>query len=336
MRRFAREIQIISGENGGCIKTRSTKIQRNPERLRTACNIICGKMTTTTTTPSTAPSNIELRLATLEATLGLPSLSIGAGGEGSDASDAPTSPPPAAADLSSRIERIVSDLNSTVRERQASATNAAASSVGATTSRSSVASASSVTGLEDFAEIDRLMAELDAGSVLSHQGTAGLVSGPSAAQQPLTAPLLYRRQEVLASAEALKIGMDRLGEIRGLLDSVTTSSASAAAQVAAARTSSGGPAKTAGGPSAQSVSTADFANSALITSDRYEYAADADAMRRLQDVSVQAADVNARAVGVATRVDNLISQYHRVMTLLSEKCVLVDEELSVLEMKRDA
>ena len=297
--------------------------------------LFCGKMTTTTTTPSTAPSNIELRLATLEATLGLPSLSIGAGGEGSDASDAPTSPPPAAADLSSRIERIVSDLNSTVRERQASATNAAASSVGAATSRSSVASASSVTVLDDFSEIDRLMVELDAGSVLSHQGTAGLVSGPSAAQQPLTAPLLYRRQEVLASAEALKIGMDRLGEIRGLLDSVTTSSASAAAQVAAAR--SGGPPKTGqGGSSAQSKSTADFANSSLITSDRYEYAADADAMRRLQDVSVQAADINARAVGVATRVDNLISQYHRVMTLLSEKCVLVDEELSVLKMKRDA
>lgn len=288
-----------------------------------------GKMTTTTT-PSTAPSNIELRLATLEATLGLPSLSIGAGGEGSDASDAPSSPPPAAG-LSSRIERIISDLNSTVRERQASATNAAASSGGAATRRSSVASASSVTVLGDFAKIDRLMAELDAGSVLSHQGTAGLVSGPSAAQQPLTAPLLYRRQEVLASAEALKIGMDRLGEIRDLLDSVTTSSA---AQVAAAR--SGGPAKTAGGPSAQSKSTADFANSSLITSDRYEYAADADAMRRLQDVSVQAADINARSVSVAIRVDNLISQYHRIMTLLSEKCVLVDEELSVLEMKRGA
>jgi hypothetical protein len=169
-----------------------------------------------------------------------------------------------------------------------------------------------------------------------------LVSGLSAAQQPLTAPLLYRRQEVLASAEALKIGMDRLGKIRTLLDSVTTSSASAAAQVVAAR--SGGPSKSgssaraaataSSGPSAQSKSTADFANSALITSDRYEHAADADAMRRLQDVSVQAADINARAVSVATRVDNLISQYHRVMTLLSEKCVLVDEELSVLEIKR--
>ena len=291
-------------------------------------------MTTTTTAPSTAPSNIELRLATLEATLGLPSLSVGAGGEGSDASDAPTSSPPAA-DLSSRIERITSDLNSIIRERQASATNAAASSGGAAASRSSAASASSVAVLEDFAEIDRLMAELDAGSVLTHQGTAGLVSGPSAAQQPLTAPLLYRRQEVLASAEALKIGMDRLGEIRALLDSVTTSSASAAAQVAAAR--SGGPAKTGQvGPSAQSKSTVDFANSSLITSGQYEYAADADAMRRLQDVSVQAADINARAVSVATRVDNLISQYHRVMTLLSEKCVLVDEEISVLEMKRGA
>lgn len=297
----------------------------------------------TTTAPSTAaaPSKIELRLASLEATLGLPSLAAGAGGEGGDTSDAPTSnPPPPVADLSSRIERIVSDLNSTVRERQASAANAAASSGGAAT-RSSAASASSVSVLEDFAAIDRLVAELDAGAVLSHQGTAGLASGPSAAQQPLTAPLLYRRQEVLASAEALKVGMDRLGEIRGLLDSVTTSSASAAAQVAAAR--SGGTAQsgtgahaaaaTAGGSSAQSKSTTDFANSALITSDRYEYAADADAIRRLQDVSVQAADINARAVSVATRVDNLISQYHRVMTLLSEKCVLVDEELSVLEMK---
>ena len=289
---------------------------------------------TTITTPSTAPSNIELRLETLEAILGLPSLSVGAGGEGSDASDAPSSPPPAA-DLSARIERIASDLNSTIRERQASATNAAASLGGAVASRSSSASASSVTALEDFAEIDRLMAELDAGSVLSHQGTAGLVSGPSAAQQPLTAPLLYRRQEVLASAEALKIGMDRLGEMRDLLDSVTSSSASAAAQVAAAR--SGGPPKTGqGGSSAQSKSTADFANSSLITSDRYEYAADADAMRRLQDVSVQAADINVRAGSVATRVDNLISQYHRVMTLLSEKCVLVDEEVSVLKMKRGA
>jgi len=283
-------------------------------------------------TSATAPSNIELRLAALEATLGLPSLAAGILNEGGDASGAPPR-----ADLSSRIERIVSDLNSTVRERQASATNAATSSGGV---RSSASAPVSV--LKDFSDIDRLMVELDAGAVLSHQGTAGLASGPAAAQQPLTAPLLYRRQEVLASAEALKAGMDRLGEIRNLLDSVTTSSASAVAQVAAASCSnsrsSGDPGRSAsaakGGSTVQSKSTADFGNSALITSDQYEYATDADAMRRLQDVSVQAADINARAMSVATRVDTLIYQYHRVMTLLSEKCVLVDEELSVLEMKK--
>jgi len=283
-------------------------------------------------TTATAPSNIESRLAALEVTLGLPSLTV-AGGEGSDTSDAPHHP----TDLSSRIDRIVSDLNSTVRERQAAAANAAASSGGARSS-----SSASVSVMEDFADIDRLMSDLDAGAVLSHQGTAGLASGPAAAQQPLTAPLLYRRQEVLASAESLKVGMGRLGEIRSLLDSVTTSSASAAAQVAAAGGSSGGPAKSASGAtttkgrglSVKGKSTTNFANSSLITSDRYEYAADAYEMRRLQDVSVQAADINARAVSVATRVDNLISQYHRVMTLLSEKCVLVDEELSVLEMKK--
>ena len=286
--------------------------------------------TATCSRTGTAPSNIESRLAALEVTLGLPSLTVAGGEGGGDASDAPQP-----ADLSARIDRIVSDLNSTVRERQVAAANEAASSGGARSSTSA-----SVSVLEDFAEIDRLLSELGAGAVLSHQGTAGLASGQAAAQQPLTAPLLYRRQEVLASAESLKVGMERLGEMRSLLDSVATSSASAAAQVAAARGGSrtSGAAAAAGRGSSErgKPSTTNFANSSLITSDRYEYAADADSMRRLQDVSVQAADINARAVSVATRVDNLISQYHRVMTLLSEKCVLVDEELSVLEMKEEA
>ena len=287
--------------------------------------------TATSTRTSTAPSNIESRLAALEVTLGLPSLTVAGGEGGGDASDAPQP-----ADLSARIDRIVSDLNSTVRERQAAAANEAASSGGARSSTSA-----SVSVLEDFAEIDRLMSELDAGAVLSHQGTAGLASGQAAAQQPLTAPLLYRRQEVLASAESLKVGMERLGEMRSLLDSVATSSASAAAQVAAARGGSrtsgaaAAAAKSRGSSERCKPSTANYANSSLITSDRYEYAADADSTRRLQDVSVQAADINARAVSVATRLDNLISQYHRVMTLLSEKCVLVDEELSGLEMREE-
>ena len=287
---------------------------------------------TTSTRTNTAPSNIESRLAALEVTLGLPSLTVAGGEGGGDASDAPQP-----ADLSARIDRIVSDLNSTVRERQAAAANEAASSGGARSSASA-----SVSVLEDFAQIDRLMSELDAGAVLSHQGTAGLASGQAAAQQPLTAPLLYRRQEVLASAESLKVGMERLGEMRSLLDSVATSSASAAAQVAAARGGSGtsgaaaAAAKSRGSSERGKPSIANFANSSLITSDRYEYAADADSTRRLQDVSVQAADINARAMSVATRLDNLISQYHRVMTLLSEKCVLVDEELSGLEMIEEA
>ena len=288
--------------------------------------------TATSTRTSTAPSNIESRLAALEVTLGLPSLTVAGGEGGGDASDAPQP-----ADLSARIDRIVSDLNSTVRERQAAAANEAASSGGARSSTSA-----SVSVLEDFAEIDRLMSELDAGAVLSHQGTAGLASGQAAAQQPLTAPLLYRRQEVLASAESLKVGMERLGEMRSLLDSVATSSASAAAQVAAARGGSrtsgaaAAAAKSRGSSERCKPSTANYANSSLITSDRYEYAADADSTRRLQDVSVQAADINARAVSVATRLDNLISQYHRVMTLLSEKCVLVDEEISGLEIREEA
>jgi len=271
-------------------------------------------------------------LAALEVTLGLPSLTVAGGEGGGDASDAPQPE-----DLSARIDRIVSDLNSTVRERQAAAANEAASSGGARSSASA-----SVSVLEDFAQIDRLMSELDAGAVLSHQGTAGLASGQAAAQQPLTAPLLYRRQEVLASAESLKVGMERLGEMRSLLDSVATSSASAAAQVAAARGGSGtsgaaaAAAKSRGSSERGKPSIANFANSSLITSDRYEYAADADSTRRLQDVSVQAADINARAVSAATRLDNLISQYHRVMTLLSEKCVLVDEELSGLGMIEEA
>lgn len=290
-------------------------------------------MMTTATRTSTVPSNIESRLAALEVTLGLPSLTVAGGEGGGDASDAPQP-----ADLSARIDRIVSDLNSTVRERQAAAANEAASSGGARSSASA-----SVSVLEDFAEIDRLMSELDAGAVLSHQGTAGLASGQAAAQQPLTAPLLYRRQEVLASAESLKVGMERLGEMRSLLDSVATSSASAAAQVAAARGGSrtsgaaaaAAAAKSRGSSERGKPSAANFVNSSLITSDRYEYAADADSTRRLQDVSVQAADINARAVSVATRLDNLISQYHQVMTLLSEKCVLVDEELSGLEMREE-
>jgi len=275
-----------------------------------------------------APSSVESRLASLEATLGLAS--------SSDDTLAPDD------DINSRIDNILSQIDAKAGERPGSA--AAGSKL--PTSASSVPGAAAAGLDQDYKEIDRLLATLDAGSVLSHQGTAGLVSGAAAAQQPLTAPLLYRRQEVLASADALAVGMDRLGDIRNLL--APTSAASAAAVSSALATggtgtrsgASGKKSASSSGGSGSGDSAAErkanaesYINAPILSSERYEYASDSEARRRLHDVSLQVADINARAVSVATRVDSLVSQYHRIMTILSEKCVLADEELGLLERK---
>jgi len=264
------------------------------------------------------PSSIEARLASLEHSLGMASLS----GPSSDTGTATS-------DMKSRIDRIVADM--------ASKTKGTGSGSG---------KAAPTDNLDaDWGEIDSLLTNLDAGTLLSHQGVAGLSGGMTSAQQPLTAPLLYRRQEVLASADALSGGMERLSQIRDLLSATTASSGRVSSGVQASATSrgsagrkaatAGGAGKGGGDGTGDDQANADkFANAPLLTSERYNFPTAVEAQRRLHDVSIKAADVNTRAVDVATRVDNLVFQYHKIMAIASEKFVLADEELCMAERSR--
>ena len=183
---------------------------------------------------------------------------------------------------------------------------------------------------EDLAICDRLFQKLNPGSALTHQGAASFEK-----------PFLYRRQEVLASRDSLREDLDRLGRIRDLILASTTAAGAAAnldpqpvPLVAAggkvgARSGSAGPKSQQRPQREGGQSSAErFVNSSLLTSDRYGYACESEALRRLNAVTLKVSDVSRRASEVMTTVDDLIVRYHKMMTAVSEKLVLADEELA--------
>mmetsp|Transcript_63282 Transcript_63282/g.187083 ORF Transcript_63282/g.187083 Transcript_63282/m.187083 type:complete len:229 (-) Transcript_63282:497-1183(-) len=172
-------------------------------------------------------------------------------------------------------------------------------------------------------EIDackRLARDLEPGSLLTHQPVAPSSSSSSAATS--AAPLLYRRQEVLASRDRMEHDLERLGRLRDLL--------------LVASSSTGMPGGPSEGSSGRKISAAAddggrrFVDAPLLSSDIYAHACDPEASLRLGRVSSRVVDIQGRAARAATRVDDLLLRYRTIMSAVSEKLVMADEDLAAL------
>lgn len=138
-------------------------------------------------------------------------------------------------------------------------------------------------------ESDALMRELDPGTALTHQ-------------QQIAAPILYRRQHVLASAESLHRDMGRVVEILTLL---------AVEQPQIIRDAD------------TPVSEMQVTKAPLLTQTVPPCPPDQE---RLQKVERSLYETQQRVVDMATRMDGCVAAYHRLVSVVSEKMVLAQED----------
>jgi hypothetical protein len=136
-------------------------------------------------------------------------------------------------------------------------------------------------------ESNKLLRELNPGTALTHQ-------------QQIAAPILYRRQEVLASAESLHQNMQQVQEVLTLL-------------------SIGQPQMIAGG---EPVSEMQVTKAHILTQTTPPSKEDQE---RLRETEETLRDVQSKVESIAARMDRLVAGYHSVVAAVSEKMVLADE-----------
>ena len=183
-------------------------------------------------------------------------------------------------------------------------------------------------------EMNQYLQDLDPGAALTHQQSIG-------------GPLIYRRQEVLASADELKRNMQYVSEILNLLmigqnmpPLTFTSSSSSSATTSAASSGvgirrSGGSSSSTNSSSSSSKPVAASSNDGMISEMHVTKAPillTAPALSREQQDELVALGerlqlLRDRVDASSTHLDRLVTGYQDVITAISEKLVLLDEEL---------
>ena len=148
---------------------------------------------------------------------------------------------------------------------------------------------------EEYRTIDRLLSELEISPTV---GPTEIASSGN------NAPMVFRRMEVLASAESLKRDMELLARIRDLTSIGT-------------KVSAGG-------------SSSDVVNCPIITSERYNLPLDPEAAERLDRLCFRVAKLNQSTAILSQRVDKMVNSYGKVMSALSEKMVLAEEQICTM------
>ena len=157
-------------------------------------------------------------------------------------------------------------------------------------------SSSDSSGSNDFQQLwqesDKLMMELDPGSALTHQ-------------QQIAAPLLYRRQAVLASADQLQQNMQKVHDILTLV---------AIGQAQIITTDHTTP-----------ISEMQVTKAPILTQTVPPSLADQERLRKVEKNLVE---TQQQIDSIAARMDRLVAGYHSLVSVVSEKMVLADEAIA--------
>lgn len=146
---------------------------------------------------------------------------------------------------------------------------------------------------DTFAESDRLMQELDAGTALTHQTS------------DLTTPLYYRRQEILSSADDLKVDFDRLMQVLNLI-------------LVSQPPSRDRPLRQ------EEVTQAPIVTVPPISEEN---------VARLDSLNSNVDDLSSRTQAVARRVDALLKLHQSLIITASEKMVVANEAIAAKEQE---
>jgi hypothetical protein len=132
---------------------------------------------------------------------------------------------------------------------------------------------------------DSLLRDLDPGPSLTYQQTSK------------NYPILYRRKEVLASADCMKADMDQLSSLLNLLLISQKDTDSPLRE--------------------EQVTQAPIITSVIISEEEE---------RRLDVVLLKVGELSRSIQDIADRVDSLVDSYHAVMMAISEKIIVADEQ----------
>jgi hypothetical protein len=170
---------------------------------------------------------------------------------------------------------------------------------------------------EAWVESLQRVEELDPGTALTHQ-------------QQIAAPLLYRRQEVLASAGDLKVDLERLSSIVSLLligQGGGDSGGETRGGVAPAtkgKQGGGGGGGGGGGSKRENITASQVANAPILVEPKVSE----EEVARLAKLSESLSAAQERVDRVANTLDRILHQYHSTISEISEKTVLLDAELT--------
>jgi len=220
----------------------------------------------------TSLEQLELRLAELELKIGTSLLSSN------------SSSPSQNNDVTSRLDNL---LRIETNRRPPAPPTAKASDASLDTKRAVLH--------QEFRTIDRLLSEL-AMSPLA--GPAASVGGNA------NAPLLFRRQEILASSDSMQRDMEVLSRIRELT--------MIGVKVTNDNTNK---------------SESNVVNCPIVASERYNLPSNPEAKERLERLCFRVAEVHKRSTAVSIRADRMLDSYGHVMMALSEKMVLAEEQI---------
>lgn len=155
---------------------------------------------------------------------------------------------------------------------------------------SSVSSSSSTA--TTWKEIDDLLEELSAGTALTHQ-------------KQIMAPVIYRRQEVLACSDTLKADLESLAEIQNLLLISQKNDSNKASQL---------------------LTEENVVNSPILLSmaDMTE-----PEQKQLDELSATTLNLQRRTDAAAQKLDRMLHNYQQLTAAVSEKLVIIHEELNL-------
>jgi len=149
-----------------------------------------------------------------------------------------------------------------------------------------------------------------------------MMSTPSSNDVYTTAPLIYRRQEVLARSAELERALEQLGSMRDLL---CLSNPSLMKEIQ--KTNANLQSNSNSSSSSSSSSLLDHvSNAPIISSPSFTFATEEENKKRLEDVTAKVIGIHDKAEKLSRKCDDIINVYYKLMTAVNEKLVLYHDE----------
>jgi len=228
-------------------------------------------------------SSIDERLTSIELCLGITSS---------------TSDSAAAEQISDRVQSLYESTNSLFQSQQSNSNNGKSSS----------------TLEKKLSECQRIASKLDIHGLI-------FTSSLSSNEKYTAAPLIYRKQELLARSQDLEYALEQLAKIRDLL---SISNPNLTRELPKKIESNNNTNSSNGG---QEIPLDHVADAPIISSPSFTFASDEMNQNKLNNLSTRILDVNDRATILVQKYDHLINTYYTLMTAVNEKLVLYQEAL---------